>query len=597
MGLQFVAAEKRGKKFKDVPVTPERQLEELGLLTKSPAIEGDPSEFADGFMDLSDDRELNIVGRGVMLSLEALERHPANRTPATADVAARAKSLQADRQLEDIVVRQLSPGKYQIISGETRCLAAASLDWKEIRCTVIECDDAEALRLVGLFNSQRTDLNPIQKAQHIEAMCAAGMTREEAGRVVGLESGSAASNLVRLLKLPKVWQERVASGELPETWARALLPALPLKSVMAELEKEFKNKPVNVWENWGFDSRRDLEECVGDLLKRQTRRLDETKRHYGDCSRAGGWDATGEYPCLLHQDEIEGNRKKLEIVTLSIDGQDVEVATNTKLFDELQYALIKKRHVEKAAKKAKAAGKKADAGKKVKSQLVKSPDMIKHEAAVRAADLKRDINSWRDRVLRREISAAIRAAKIKTAEPRLMTLVIAFLVDQSSFTSADLFPIVKEALGCRLDDCDENPYCALAEYLNTGATLTKWQNVAAAICAFLIGGDAHHDRPAAIDSETLQALFDEWKCDLTAAWQKLYAAKDPLFEEFLEMHRKEELRTLAKEIVPDLHLAESLGKPQMVALLTGRPRPPALPKCLLPPKKRETKPAGKRGGK
>jgi hypothetical protein len=51
-----------------------------------------------------------------------------------------------------------------------------------------------------------------------------GLTKDAAAKRVGLKDGSSASNLVRLLKLPKIWQDRVAAGELPESFARLIVP-------------------------------------------------------------------------------------------------------------------------------------------------------------------------------------------------------------------------------------------------------------------------------------------------------------------------------------------------------------------------------------
>lgn len=532
------------------------------------------------------------TGRGVMLSLKGLERHPINRQPAQTDIEKRAASLKEDGQLEDIVVRQLPGSRYQIISGETRCLAAGGLGWKEIRCTVIECDDAEAMRLVGLFNAERSELNPIQKAQHIEAMCAAGMSREEAARSVGLESGGAASNLVRLLKLPKLWQDRVASGELAETWARQMLPLLPIDAALKAADQEFKSPPK--WGQSGFDSRTALEDFVEQLLNRHTRRLDNTKRRYGgDYQRElGSWEAMGEYPCLLHADEIEANRKKLAIVTIAIDGKNVEVATNVKLFDELQCAAIKKQHEAKAKKKAVAAGKKADGGK----DKPKSAAELREAAELRTRQLTRSIDDWRERVMRNSLAAAIAAtAAPKTPDPRLLKLLLHFLCEAGAAHGTDPLDKLKELVGFKDprvglngDAYEVIQGCGAGEY-------GRFHKITAELCAFLIAGDADGPWEIELVPETLQALFEEWGCDLTAAWRKLFASRDPILQEFFEMHRKEELRELAKECVPDLYLADSLGKPQMISLILGRTVPPALPKCLQPEKKRETKPAGKRG--
>lgn len=190
-----------------------------------------------------------LAGPTLAMPLYHVVRHPANRHPSPEAVTECAASLAAIGQLEPLVVRFLPvEGKYQILSGETRWLAAQRLGWHEIAARVVEADDAEAVKLVAEHNAHRHDLNPIEQARLIETLCrpvdqgGGGLTREQAARSVGLESASAASNLVRLLSLPQVWQDRVANGELPQTWARCLL-------AIADDEAACR-QAASVWHTW-----------------------------------------------------------------------------------------------------------------------------------------------------------------------------------------------------------------------------------------------------------------------------------------------------------------------------------------------------------
>lgn len=532
---------------------------------------------------------LRYTSRNVDLPLAQLERHPENRHPAEADVEELAASLRIDGQLENIVVREIAVGRYQIISGETRQIAAKKSGRKELTADVIECDDDEAVLLVALFNSKRKNLNPIQKAQHIELMCRRGKTREEAARAVGLASGSAASNLVRLLKLPKIFQDAVAKEELPESFARALVPALSVPTVIADLERRWKKK-ADDWDRRCFDSRVALERKVEELVDHFTRRLDKTTR-YSDSSKAGSWEACGKYPCLLTKEQIAQHRETLRIVTITVDGEkEVEVATNVELFEKLQYAAIKAKHAAKGKGKAKAAGAKADADESKKL----TPAEIKRAKEERAGQLERAIKEWVETVMRREIAAAIRTLKpSKAIDVRILKLMTALV---AIFAHQDVDTELGQAFGEKVTYRDD-PYEVISRSLASaskdtfckGCEVTKWQLSARDFCAWAIGGNADDPQPAGLSDSELQALFSDWGCTMDAAWERLYRAKDPLIEQFFQMHRKDELIALMKELLGTYVNESAASKGNLVKDLCSQPHTPKLPKSLQPAKKRGAK--------
>ena len=171
------------------------ELQDLGLLDK-----GDEAARPD-------EAEYTVT----YLPLEKLHRHPKNRVAGDTAVAELCVSIQQHGLQQPIKVR-LAPdpwglpvGHYQIVFGERRWRAAQMAGLEQIPAHVVELDDATTLELIAVENAQREDLDPIQRAELIETLCTsieeggAGKTRTEAAAVVGLESGSAASNLVRLL--------------------------------------------------------------------------------------------------------------------------------------------------------------------------------------------------------------------------------------------------------------------------------------------------------------------------------------------------------------------------------------------------------------
>ena len=69
--------------------------------------------------------------------------------------------------IQPIIVRQSEDknGKYEIIAGERRWLAAQNAGLHEIPVVVIEADNLKSLEFSIVENVQRHDLNPIEEAE------------------------------------------------------------------------------------------------------------------------------------------------------------------------------------------------------------------------------------------------------------------------------------------------------------------------------------------------------------------------------------------------------------------------------------------------
>jgi ParB/RepB/Spo0J family partition protein len=291
-----------------------------------------------------------LSGERFRVSPKQLARHPDNRQPTTTSIDAVASSLVSEGQIEPILVRLLHAADefqnfatYQIISGETRCRAAASLGWDSVEIELVALDDAATLRVLAAANAARQDLDPIAQARLIERLCqsidqgGSGLTREQAAKMFDLQSGGAASNLVRLLELPEAWQARVASGELPQSYARELLLLIDLgeqSEAWTDLEKEWAEQEQN--RGYGaFESREELGNEVERLLEHCTRPVERNdKRRYQ--AEGLGYEA---HPIRFKLTALL--EENLRIVRLTMDGVPIRRATNCKLYDELQIPAIK----------------------------------------------------------------------------------------------------------------------------------------------------------------------------------------------------------------------------------------------------------------
>jgi len=86
-------------------------------------------------------------------------------------------------------------------------------------------DQTDLLSLSLIENIQREDLNPLEEARaYAELLEQFHLTQEEVAKRVG-KSRVAVANTLRLLKLPTVVQDDVASGRYSAGHARALLGA------------------------------------------------------------------------------------------------------------------------------------------------------------------------------------------------------------------------------------------------------------------------------------------------------------------------------------------------------------------------------------
>jgi ParB family chromosome partitioning protein len=132
------------------------------------------------------------------------------------------ESLATHGLLQPVVVRPTGDG-YQLIAGERRYRAAKEVGWKEIPVRVVDFNDQQVYEAALVENIQRTDLNPIEKAQGFQDyLTQYKVTQEELAKKIGLDR-STISNLVRLLELPPAVQDAVRLGQISNGHARALL--------------------------------------------------------------------------------------------------------------------------------------------------------------------------------------------------------------------------------------------------------------------------------------------------------------------------------------------------------------------------------------
>lgn len=135
-----------------------------------------------------------------------------------------AASIKLQGVIQPILVRQLIDESYEIIAGERRWRASIIAGLSHVPVLVRSVPDNAALAIALIENIQRENLNPLEEAIGIQRLIDEfEMTHQTAADAVG-RSRSAASNLLRLLRLPQAVQDLLMEDSLDMGHARALLP-------------------------------------------------------------------------------------------------------------------------------------------------------------------------------------------------------------------------------------------------------------------------------------------------------------------------------------------------------------------------------------
>jgi len=132
-----------------------------------------------------------------------------------------AASIREHGILQPLVVRQIGE-QFQLIAGERRLRAAQAAGLGDVPVHIVEFNDQQVYEAALVENIQRSDLNPIEKAQgfkdYIERF---GMSQEQLGAKLGMDR-TTISNLVGLLNLPADVQDAVRLGQISLGHAKIL---------------------------------------------------------------------------------------------------------------------------------------------------------------------------------------------------------------------------------------------------------------------------------------------------------------------------------------------------------------------------------------
>ena len=146
-----------------------------------------------------------------------------------------ANSIRKNGIIQPIAVREdkVDPGRYEIVAGERRWLAAQKAGLHEVPIIILDLDDNEALEVAIVENIQRDDLNVIEEAKGYQRLAEEfGYDHEKIANFMS-KSRSHISNTLRLLTLPKDVIGMIEEGNLTAGQARPLV-GLPSATNIAE---------------------------------------------------------------------------------------------------------------------------------------------------------------------------------------------------------------------------------------------------------------------------------------------------------------------------------------------------------------------------
>ena len=123
---------------------------------------------------------------GSMIPLQLIEPNAEQPRTSLGNIEELAASIREKGVLEPILVRQIAPSRYQIISGERRYRAATLAGLDEIPAIELDADDKETLEIALIENIQRKDLTPFEEAEGLLLLQQRfGYTHERISTVIG----------------------------------------------------------------------------------------------------------------------------------------------------------------------------------------------------------------------------------------------------------------------------------------------------------------------------------------------------------------------------------------------------------------------------
>ncbi len=134
-----------------------------------------------------------------------------------------AESIRSNGLLQPLTVRPSEDGKFELIAGERRLIAARMVGISKIPCILMNIDDEKSAVFSLIENIQRQNLGFFEEALAIDKLNKDfGLSRDDISKRLG-KAQSTIANKLRLLALTPEEQQKIVKEGLTERHARALL--------------------------------------------------------------------------------------------------------------------------------------------------------------------------------------------------------------------------------------------------------------------------------------------------------------------------------------------------------------------------------------
>lgn len=220
------------------------------------------------------------------LSLDAIEANPDQPRKhfdedALQELAESVKNLGV---IQPITVREIRPGRYQILSGERRYRAAKAARMSTIPAFVRSTNDDDVLLIALTENIQREDLDAIEIALcYKRLMDECHFTQEEVSGKVGKKRGTVA-NYLRLLQQPAEVQAAIRERKIMMGHAKAIAglsdPKTQIKLLRKTLDEDLSVRRVEEWAKKAQQPKPDNDPAPGDPIPECYQQLAEVLEKY-----------------------------------------------------------------------------------------------------------------------------------------------------------------------------------------------------------------------------------------------------------------------------------------------------------------------------
>ena len=185
-----------------------------------------------------------------------------------------ANSIKKNGIIQPIAVRPIKSkeGKFEIVAGERRWLAAQKAGLHDIPVNVLDLTDVESLEVAIVENIQRDDLNPVEEAKGYKRLSEEFNYDHEHISKLMSKSRSHVSNTLRLLTLPEDIISMLEEGTLTSGQARPLIGLINASEIAEEIvAKNYSARKVEYLVKSKKEKKLKVKTYDVDILKAQER--------------------------------------------------------------------------------------------------------------------------------------------------------------------------------------------------------------------------------------------------------------------------------------------------------------------------------------